>query len=86
MAILSPQLQTLDGLRRLWDLKLADPGSAPFIMVVRAFVGITDTHLHPCIAVLREIRAILLEKESEPGITVHDINPSTREMEIGGSP
>lgn len=62
-------------------MKLADPGSAPFIMVVRAFVGITDT-----VAVLREIRAILLEKESEPGITVHDINPSTREMEIGGSP
>lgn len=44
LAILSPRWQTLDGLRRLWNLKLADLGSAPFIKVVGASLNITDTY------------------------------------------
>lgn len=42
-------------------------------------------HLDQCIAVLLEIRASLLEKESEPGIAVHVINPSAKETETGES-
>lgn len=65
LAILSPQLQTLDGLRRLWNLKLADLGSAPLIMVVRAFVGITDTHISVLLYSLKSEQSCYKKNQSQ---------------------